>query len=449
MRERLEEQGAELAAQNEALQQQTVELEMQTEQMQEQATELEMQNEQLQEQATELEVQAQQLEEQSVEMELSNHELSIANASLRQIEERLTLALESGGLGWWEWELPSQRIVWSPQVEAMHGMPAGTFDGTVATYLSLVHPDDHERVRRVLARSLAGVDDQYHVSHRFFHRDGSVRWLEANARLRHDERGTPTSLLGIVTDVTERVELLASEQSARQAAEAANLAKATFLATMSHELRTPLNAITGYADLLALGIRGPVNAAQLDDITRIKKSSQHLLSLINDILNFARLEAGRVEFHVSDVPVRELLADVDALVTPQMAGKELRYGTEACSEQLAVRGDREKIQQVLLNLMTNAIKFTDEGGITIACESDGTTVRIRVRDTGRGIAPEKLGSIFQPFVQIDRQLTSESQQGVGLGLAISRDLARGMGGDLTVESTLGRGSTFTLVLPRA
>jgi signal transduction histidine kinase len=330
----------------------------------------------------------------------------------------------------------------------MHGMPAGSFDGTVATYLSLVHPDDRERVQRVLARSLAGVDEQYHVSHRFVRHDGSLRWLEANARLRHDEHGTPTSLLGIVTDVTERVELLASEQSARQAAEAANLAKATFLATMSHELRTPLNAITGYADLLALGIRGPVNAAQLDDITRIKKSSQHLLSLINDILNFARLEAGRVEFNVSDVPVRELLADVDALVTPQMAGKGLRYETDACLEQLVVRGDREKIQQVLLNLMTNAIKFTDEGGITIACDGDATTVRLRVRDTGRGIAPEKLGSIFQPFVQIDRQLTSESQQGVGLGLAISRDLARGMGGDLTVESTLGEGSTFTLALPR-
>jgi PAS domain S-box-containing protein len=373
----------------------------------------------------------------------------VTNASLRATEERLTLALESGGLGWWEWEIPSQRLTWSPQVEAMHGLPAGSFDGRVATYLSLVHPDDRERVERVLARALAGIDEQFHVSHRFLHHDGSVRWLEANARLRLDEQGVATSLLGIVTDVTERVELLASEQAARQAAEAANLAKATFLATMSHELRTPLNAITGYADLLALGIRGPVSEAQLDDITRIKKSSQHLLSLINDILNFARLEAGRVEFNVSDVPVRELLADVDALVTPQMAAKGLRYQTDTCSEQLAVRGDREKIQQVLLNLMTNAIKFTDVGSITIACRSDGPTVRIRVSDTGRGIAPEKLASIFQPFVQIDRQLTSESQQGVGLGLAISRDLARGMGGDLTVESTLGEGSTFTLALPRA
>jgi signal transduction histidine kinase len=252
----------------------------------------------------------------------------------------------------------------------------------------------------------------------------------------------------VVHDVTERVELLASEQAARQEAEAANAAKSQFLATMSHELRTPLNAIQGYADLLALGIRGAVSGPQLDDITRIKKSSQHLLSLINDILNFARLEAGRVEFHVAPVVLRDVLADVDALVTPQMAAKGLTFSLAQCEPGLVALGDREKIQQVVLNLLTNAIKFTGAGGrIEVSCTGDDTHVRVRVADSGRGISPEKLASIFQPFVQIDRQLTAESQQGVGLGLAISRDLARGMGGDLMVESVEDQGSTFTLLLP--
>jgi signal transduction histidine kinase len=156
-----------------------------------------------------------------------------------------------------------------------------------------------------------------------------------------------------------------------------------------------------------------------------------------------------VEFHVAPVVLRDVLADVDALVTPQMAAKGLTFSLEQCEPGLVALGDREKIQQVVLNLLTNAIKFTGAGGrIEVSCTGDDTHVRVRVADSGRGISPEKLASIFQPFVQIDRQLTAESQQGVGLGLAISRDLARGMGGgDLMVESVEDQGSTFTLLLP--
>jgi PAS domain S-box-containing protein len=436
MRERLEEQATELSTQNEALQQQTVELEVQTEQ--------------LQEQAAELEVQALQLEEQAAELSASNEELATANATLRDAEARLTLALDSAELGWWEWDLVTERVLWSRRVETMHGLAPGTFAGTTDAFTALCHPDDLERVHRTLAEAIARRDERVQLSYRHRRGDGTVRWLEAHGRLTLDAEGAPRELLGVVHDVTERMELLASEQAARQQAEAANAAKSQFLATMSHELRTPLNAITGYSDLLALGIRGAVSDAQLDDIARIKKSSQHLLSLINDILNFARLEAGRVEFEVAPVRLCEVLADVDALVTPQMAAKGLTFSSEQCDPRLVASGDREKIQQIVLNLLTNAIKFTGAGGrIRVGCGGDGQEVRVRVADTGRGISPEKLASIFQPFVQIDRQLTAESQQGVGLGLAISRDLARGMGGDLTVESVADEGSTFTLVLPAA
>jgi signal transduction histidine kinase len=236
---------------------------------------------------------------------------------------------------------------------------------------------------------------------------------------------------------------------ARQAAEEANQAKTDFLATMSHELRTPLNAIAGYAELLELGIHGPVTAEQRVAISRIQRSQRHLLGLINDVLNFAKLEAGHVEYHIADVPVRETVDEIEPLVTPQLQAKGLEFDRAACADGRVVRADGEKLQQILLNLLSNAIKFTPEGGtVTMLCEDRGHVVCIGVRDSGIGIAAERLQHLFSPFVQVERRLNAP-REGTGLGLAISRDLARGMDGDLTVESQEGRGSTFTVILPNA
>ena len=239
-----------------------------------------------------------------------------------------------------------------------------------------------------------------------------------------------------------------AEHRARAIAEAANRAKSEFLAVMSHELRTPLNAIGGYAELIELGIRGPVTPEQRADLERIQRSQRHLLGLINGVLNYARLETGNVRYEVVDVPIDELLATCEALVAPQARAKRLRLIVPACPPDLTFRADEEKVQQIVLNLLTNSIKFTDDGGrIEITCEESEDSVAIHVTDTGRGIAPEKLAAIFDPFVQVDSRLT-RTHEGVGLGLAISQDLARGMGGDLTVQSMSGVGSTFTLRLPR-
>lgn len=253
------------------------------------------------------------------------------------------------------------------------------------------------------------------------------------------------------TEESERAR--ASAEEARVSAETANRAKADFLATMSHELRTPLNAIGGYVDLMELGIRGAVSMEQRDDLARIKRSGRHLLALINDILNFAKLEAGRVDFHVVDTSVLELVGGVEALMSPQMHAKGIRVSYERCEPGIAIHADPEKVQQILLNLLTNAQKFTPSGGrIGIICTATGETVTITVSDTGRGIQASKLESIFEPFVQVDRHLISEnspnSQPGIGLGLAISRELARAMGGDIIARSEVGVGSVFTLVLPR-
>jgi signal transduction histidine kinase len=237
--------------------------------------------------------------------------------------------------------------------------------------------------------------------------------------------------------------------AARRAAEEANRTKGEFLAVMSHELRTPLNAIGGYAQLLQLGIHGPVTDQQQNAISRIQRSQRHLLALINDLLNFTKLEAGHVEYAIADVPVRSAIDALETLVAPQLAAKSLRFSRAECPYDCVARADPDKLQQILVNLLSNAIKFTPEGGaVTVACEPSDGGVRIDVRDSGIGIAADRLEQVFAPFVQVDRRPTS-TNEGVGLGLAISRDLARGMGGDLTAESTPGEGSTFTLTLPRA
>ncbi|HEX8694793.1 MAG TPA: ATP-binding protein [Longimicrobium sp.] len=249
----------------------------------------------------------------------------------------------------------------------------------------------------------------------------------------------------------EQLHLVTSELEERtEAAEAANVAKARFLAAMSHDLRTPLNAIAGYVDLLEMGVRGPVSEAQVADLQRIRHSGRRLLAMINDILSFARIEAGRVEVHPEPVPLEPVLREMESSFLPQLASRGLQYDCLPSPRPLVVQADPEKMQQVVLNLVTNAIKFTEPGGrVTLSCEEDGDGVLVRVRDTGRGIPPEKLPGIFEPFVQVDREKTAQEHQGVGLGLAISRELARAMGGDLTAESTAGRGSCFTLRLPKA
>ncbi len=263
-----------------------------------------------------------------------------------------------------------------------------------------------------------------------------------------DVRGYIASIGDQATQAFERVRLLEAEHSARQAAEEANRAKTQFLATMSHELRTPLNAISGYAELMSLGLRGPTTSEQQEDLGRIMRSQRHLLSVINDILNFARLEAGHVEYRVTNVPVTELLGDLESLIRPQLAAKQLEFVCEPVFGSIVARADAEKVRQVLLNLLANAVKFTPPGGrVHVVCEHDEARVYIRVGDTGIGIPVDRRGAIFEPFVQLHRTL-AQPAEGTGLGLAISRDLARGMGGELTVESEPGTGSTFTLALER-
>jgi signal transduction histidine kinase len=263
-----------------------------------------------------------------------------------------------------------------------------------------------------------------------------------------EERALAVNVAGQCALALERARLLEAERAARAEADAANQVKTQFLATMSHELRTPLNAIGGYAELLEMGIHGPVTPAQREALVRIQRSQQYLLNLVNNVLNLVKLDTHHAHYQVTDVPLDQVLQFVSEATGPQLQAKRLRYEQQPCAGIVA-RADAEKVRQILINLFSNAIKFTDGGGaVVVSCSTEGRQVRVDVCDTGCGIPVEQLDRIFDPFVQVDRRL-NRPVEGTGLGLAISRELAEGMGGQLTVASVVGEGSIFTLRLPSA
>ena len=238
-------------------------------------------------------------------------------------------------------------------------------------------------------------------------------------------------------------------EAARNAAEQSSRVKSEFLAMMSHELRTPLNAIGGYVELIREGLRGPVTPEQSTDLARIRKSQRHLLTVIENVLGYLKLGSGRVTYDLRDVSVEDVVTDVEEITKPLVESKNLRYRRRPTERHLYVRADQDKMQQIVLNLLSNAIKFTDPNGyVEIAWTAEDSRAHISVADTGSGIPPDRLESVFEPFVQVDSSRPRPAG-GTGLGLSISRDFARGMGGQLLVESELGKGSAFTLVLPRA
>jgi signal transduction histidine kinase len=274
--------------------------------------------------------------------------------------------------------------------------------------------------------------------------------LKTQARQLEDQTNEARELAHELALTNEELRSVISEaKKAWAAADAANRSKAEFLAVMSHELRTPLNSIGGYVDLLEMELRGPLTDAQKSDLSRIKRSQEHLLGIINDILHFTRLEATEVKFDIIDVPVRALLADLDAVVSSLASAKSLLYSCESPSGSVYARTDPDKLRQIMLNLLSNAIKFTPVGGqVTVSCTVSGKSISIHVADNGPGIPLDKQQAVFEPFVQLERGLT-RTTEGTGLGLAISRGLARGMGGDIMLKSDLGLGSVFSVTIPLA
>jgi PAS domain S-box-containing protein len=338
---------------------------------------------------------------------------------------------------------------WNKGAQRIKGYTA---DEIIGQHFSVFYPaEDIENDKPGMELRVARREGRFEDEGIRIRKDGSVFWANVILTAVRDGDGTLIGFVKVTRDLTERraAETKAIADARRLAeVETANRTKGEFLASMSHELRTPLNAIGGYAELLSLGLGGPISAEQLGYVERIRKSQQHLLGIISDVLNFSKIEAGHLSYQVGPIALREVIESVTPMVERQTAAKGLELQTELPPHQCIALGDRTRVDQIVLNLLSNAIKFTPSGGrITVRCTVTDEIASIAVIDTGRGIPAEKMESIFEPFVQLGRSLTS-AHEGVGLGLSISRDLARAMGGDLNVSSRVGDGSTFTLTLPR-
>src|SRR5688572_28952956 len=294
-----------------------------------------------------------------------------------------------------------------------------------------------EEQLRAQQQALAGAESR-HLAERVAWQRQSEESIEALNRV----------LNARVAQRTRELELaLDGEQSARREAEAANRIKSELFARLSHEFRTPLHAVSGYLEILQQNIHGGLTADQRRDLDRIHQAQEHLMALVNMILDFAKLEAGPIELSMAEIPIEETLLGGEALVFPQFAKKKIAYMHHPGDRSLTVFADREKVQQIVVNLLANAMKFTPEGGsVELDWKVEDDTLLVRVRDTGPGIPPERLEQIFEPFVQL-RAPGSLPAGGTGLGLPISRDLARAMGGEVHAASAIGRGSEFSLFLP--
>jgi PAS domain S-box-containing protein len=386
-----------------------------------------------------------------------------AEAAQRASEERLRLALEVARMVAWEWDPTRDRITTTGNLGEIYGVSSLA---NSAAGFALVHPDDRGR-HSATVRAAVENGSGYRSEFRIVRPDtGELAWLEERGAVVRDRQGRRARMVGVVMDVSERKRieaererLLTAERLARAEAETADRAKSEFLTTMSHEFRTPLNAIVGYVQLLEMGLPGPVTDDQRGYLTRLRACTRHLLGLVNDVLDLAKVEAGQLvvarERAIAGAAVEAALA----LAQPDAEARGIAVVNQSDDGLVPYVGDEHRVRQVLLNLLSNAVKFTDSGGrIVVDCATvddvppggrvagGGPWVVIRVRDTGIGIPVEQREAVFGVFHQVEQGMT-RTRGGTGLGLAISRRLARLMGGDLTLASEVGRGSEFSLWLP--
>lgn len=393
---------------------------------------------------------------------------------LRSSEASLARAQRIAHVGSWELDIARGELAWSDEIFRIFGSSPGAETVSYEHFVAHVHPDDREPLHAAQGRALRG-EEPLNIEHRIVRPDGEVRWVHEVAELHLDARAQPDRLTGTVLDITERklaqlqleeakasleqtvAERTAQLQAALVEAESADRVKSAFLATMSHELRTPLNSILGFTGILLQSLAGPLNPEQHKQLGMVRGSARHLLELINDVLDLSKIEAQQLQVHRDPFDLAAAVDRIVASVAPQAATRGLTLSASLPPGPLDMLGDRRRVEQVLLNLLSNAIKFTEQGGVKLTVETmpraDAPTeatgpcaVRIRVTDTGIGIAPDVLPTLFRPFQQVDTGLT-RTHEGTGLGLAICSRLVELMGGTINVESNLGVGTTVTVIFP--
>jgi len=366
-----------------------------------------------------------------------------AEAELQRSREWLGLALRAGAAAIWEWDLRSGHIRWSEEHEALIGMADARRELTFARWITLLHPDDRTRAKQAARHVATMRDGEIEFEYRF---GGEPRWISMRGRVMADPSGVPYRVVGVALDITDRKQVELERERLLEETRDASEAKSHFISVISHEFRTPLTAVIGYADLLATGVSGALTPAQSRQLDRIRASAWHLTQMVDEILTFSRLEAGRETVHAEVVHATSLARETAALVAPGAAARGLGLACELPDHDVVIRTDSGKLRQVLLNLLSNAVKFTERGGVALRLRTGDGRLLFEVEDTGVGIAPEHIGRIFERFWQVGAA-QSRTVSGAGLGLTVSRQLVQMLGGELTVTSTPGEGSTFRFSLP--
>jgi len=371
--------------------------------------------------------------------------------TLRQSEERFRLIVQSvRDYAIFMLDAKGRVATWNEGAERIKGYRA---EEIIGKHFSVFYPEvDRRRGKPDWELDVAERDGRFEDEGWRLRKDGSRFWANVVITALFSQGGKLIGFTKVTRDLTERraaEERAIGDARRIAAAEASSKVKSEFLATLSHELRTPLNAVGGYAELLEVGVAGDVNERQREYLQRIRESQHHLLRLINDLLNYSRVEAGHVNYDIGRVPLHEVLDRALLMVTPQALAKQIEIVHGPCDESAVAVADAAKVEQIALNLLSNAVKFTPNGGrVSARCESTHDEVSLAVVDTGPGVPVERREDVFEPFVQLGRTLRAP-QEGTGLGLAISRDLARAMNGDLVLHGPPGGGAHFTLTLPRS
>jgi PAS domain S-box-containing protein len=363
------------------------------------------------------------------------HTLQRSVDTMREREDRLRLALDAGRMGSWEWDMRSNRLAWSPELEAIHGLASASFTGTFDAFLQEVHPDDREHVRAEMTAILER--EEQHLEYRIVRPDGAIRWVESRAKLVRDPPGTPQRVAGVCMDITTRKQV-------EEALKEASRAKDEFLAMLSHELRNPLAALSAAAHVLKLA--HPHEAPAIKARAVVERQTRHMARLVGDLLDISRLAMGKVALERERFNLAEAVGNV--VTVWRTSGRLERHQVTVSNKSVWVDADRARLEQVLSNLLDNAVKFTPAGKqISVAVEQKDDWAVLHVADEGEGLAPESAERMFDLFVQGERGL-DRAAGGLGVGLALVKRLTELHGGTVSASSAgRGHGATFTVRLP--
>jgi PAS domain S-box-containing protein len=369
------------------------------------------------------------------------HTDAMRHSSLQMSQEWLRVALRAGSAAAWEWDLATDRLSWSGEHHALLGTAETEPIATSDAFMRIVHEEDQPRLRRLLRRmGRVGGTREVGMEIRIVRSTGETRWVRLQGHVLLGRNGRPRRAYGVLLDVTQRKEAELGREALLRQLHAANLAKSNFISVISHEFRTPLTSVIGYSELLASGAAGELSPRQAQQLSRIKASAWHLTQVIDEVLTFSRLEAGHEEVQRARVDVTAVARDAIAVLEPHARSRDLELTAEL-PDSLVLDTDEGKLRQILINLLGNAVKFTNEGSVRLTVRRDHRRIVVEVADTGIGIAREHLDRIFERFWQVN-QGSTRRHGGTGLGLTVTKRLTELLGGTIRVESEPGIGSTF-------